>query len=664
MRQTLTHDVLVLGAGLAGLRAAVELSQRLGGKVDIGMVSKVQLMRAHSVCAEGGTAAALRTEEGDSAELHAWDTVKGSDFLADQDVVRRFVDVIPREIRLLDHWGIPWTRDEHGRIAQRPFGGHSFPRATLAADKTGFFEMQTLYDQLLRYKTFTRYDELFITDILTDGGQFAGLLGIHAPSGDTVVLRGRALLIATGGGGALYGFTTYSETVTGDGMAMAYRAGLPLEDMECLQFHPTGLVPSGILMTEACRGEGGYLVNNKGERFMQRYAPSKGELAPRDMVSRAEQTEILEGRGFPGADGKDYIHLDLTHLGADRINARLPLIREVCIKFIGLDPIEGPIPIRPVAHYSMGGIETDINGLTRIAGVWAAGEAACVSLHGANRLGANSTAECLVWGGITGAEIAAALPSLHAPLAVPEGQVKAREQANAAMMSRQGGENIYRLRRELRTAMDDYVGVYRKGEELAKALAVIREVRVRAQQAPVADHSPVYNSNLIHAIELENLVDLAEVTVAGALARQESRGGHARRDFPVRDDEKWLKHTLAWRTEQGPRLDYKPVTIDMWTPVERKVLRQGTICCRTRVVPTDWESGAGWEAGAGAGSGTCTRSTGSPGSACSPTSCCTSSSPPRAPSASSRGTPPWGSSPDRCSSSASTWSSRPLPSTR
>ena len=339
MAQSLTHDVLILGAGLAGLRAAVELSHRLDGKVDIGIVSKVQLMRAHSVCAEGGTSAVLRPEEGDSLELHAWDTVKGSDFLADQDVVRRFVRAIPDEIRRLDHWGIPWTRDEHGRIAQRPFGGHSFPRATLAADKTGFFEMQTLYDQLLRYKTFTRYDEFFVTDILVEGGRFAGLLGIHAPSGETVVLRGKALLIATGGGGTLYGFTTYSETVTGDGMAMAYRAGLPLEDMEFLQFHPTGLVPSGILMTEACRGEGGYLKNNKGERFMDRYAASKMELAPRDMVSRAETTEILEGRGFEGPGGLDYLHLDLTHLGAERINTRLPLIREVCIKFLDLDPI-------------------------------------------------------------------------------------------------------------------------------------------------------------------------------------------------------------------------------------------------------------------------------------------------------------------------------------
>lgn len=570
MAQSLTHDVLILGAGLAGLRAAVELSHRTEGHVDIGIVSKVQLMRAHSVCAEGGTAAVLREDDGDSIALHAWDSVKGSDFLADQDVVWRFCRAMPREIRLLDHWGIPWTRDEQGRIAQRPFGGHSYPRATLAADKTGFFEMQTLYDQLLRYPCFSRYDELFVTDIVVEDGRFVALVGIHAPSGETVVLQAKALLIASGGAGTLYGFTTYSETVTGDGLAMAYQAGLPLEDMEFLQFHPTGLVPSGILMTEGCRGEGGYLLNNKGERFMERYAASKMELAPRDMVSRAEMTEILEGRGFPGPEGKDYLHLDLTHLGADRINSRLPLIREVCIKFIGVDPITAVIPIRPVAHYSMGGIETDINGLTRVRNIWAAGEAACVSLHGANRLGSNSTAECLVWGGICGGEIAAALPALQAPGRLSEASWAAHQDRMKRTMSRQGKENLYELRRELRALMDRHVGVFRTGEGLAQALDAIRAIRQRAESAPVPDKSVVYNSNLFNALELENLIDLAEVTVAGALARQESRGAHARRDFPTRDDGTWLKHTLAWRTPAGPRLDYKPVTIDTWTPVERK----------------------------------------------------------------------------------------------
>jgi succinate dehydrogenase flavoprotein subunit len=570
MPERLSHDILILGAGLAGLRAAVEISRRLPGKADIGIVSKVQLMRAHSVCAEGGTAAVLRTDEGDSVELHAWDTVKGSDFLADQDVVQRFVQAMPGEIYQLDHWGIPWTRDASGRIEQRPFGGHSYPRATLAADKTGFFEMQTLYDTLLKYKSFTRYDELFVTDILVEEGQFAGLLGIHAPSGETVILQGKALLIASGGGGTLYGFTTYSQTVTGDGMAMAYRAGLPLEDMEFLQFHPTGLVPSGILMTEGCRGEGGYLKNGKGERFMERYAPSKMELAPRDMVSRAEMTEILEGRGLKGPDGLDCLHLDLTHLGAEKINTRLPLIREVCIKFLDLDPIKSPIPIRPVAHYSMGGIETDIDGATRIPGIWAAGEAACVSLHGANRLGSNSTAECLVWGGITGQKIAGALPKLPAPPPVSDARRLSAEEHLQGWLRREGKENLYELRNELRAVMDREVGVFRTGEGLSRALSAIRTIRQRMGRAAVKDKGRVYNSNLFHALELENLVDLAEVTVAGGLARQESRGAHARRDFTIRDDAGWLRHTLAWNTGSGPRLEYKPVTLNAWKPVERK----------------------------------------------------------------------------------------------
>jgi succinate dehydrogenase / fumarate reductase flavoprotein subunit len=570
MDRELQHDVVILGAGLAGLRAAVEISRRLGGKVDIGIVSKVQLMRAHSVCAEGGTAAVLREDLGDSRELHAWDTVKGSDFLADQDVVRTFVDTIPKEIRQLDHWGIPWTRDDDGYISQRPFGGHSYPRATLAADKTGFFEMQTLYDQLQRYRTFTRYDELFVTDILVHDGAFAGLIGMDTGSGDTVAIRGKALLIASGGGGCLYGFTTYSQTVTGDGMAMAFRAGLPLEDMEFLQFHPTGLVPNGILMTEACRGEGGYLKNNLGERFMSGYAPKLMELAPRDMVSRAETEEILAGRGFKTPDGQDYLELDLTHLGADRINTRLPLIREVTIKFLGLDPIEKPIPIRPVAHYSMGGIETDITGRTRVPNIWAAGEAACVSLHGANRLGSNSTAECLVWGGIAGGEIATELAGMAAAAPLPADGVAAAADHIRQVLAREGGENLYELRRQLRKTMDDEVAVFRNGHDLAEALATVREIRGRMAQAPVADKSRVYNSNLIHALELENLVDLAEVTVAGALAREESRGAHARRDFPTRDDEDWLRHTLAFHAPDGPRFDHKPVAIDMWKPVERK----------------------------------------------------------------------------------------------
>ncbi|MFZ1946706.1 MAG: succinate dehydrogenase/fumarate reductase flavoprotein subunit [bacterium] len=574
MDQTVTHDVLILGTGLAGLRAAVELSIRSGGRLDIGLVSKVQIMRAHSVCAEGGTGAVMRPEEGDSLALHAWDTVKGSDFLADQDVVDRFVEIMPDEIRLLEHWGVPWSRREDGRIMQRAFGGHSYPRACMAADKTGFFEVQALYDNLLRYKTFKRYDEAFATKMILEGGRFAGLTVMDMPTGQFLLIKARALLVATGGLGVLYGFTTYSQTVTGDGQALAYRAGLALEDPEFIQFHPTGLVPSGILMTEGCRGEGGYLVNCKGERFMERYAAKFMELAPRDIVSRSEMTEILEGRGFGPAEEPQYVHLDLTHLGADKINKRLPLIREVCMKFLGLDPILKPIPVRPVAHYSMGGIEADIDGRTAAENVWAAGEVACHSLHGANRLGCNSTAECLAWGAITGREIAAYLAGKAGKEAVARpSDAAVREEEDRIfkdLLGREGTENPYAIRRELREMMDRHAGVYRDGKLLREGLDRVRVLSERFAKVSVADKSRIYNSNLVHVLETENLLELAEVVLAAALAREESRGGHARTDFPQRDDQRFLKHTLAVRTEGGPELSYKPVRITRWKPVARQ----------------------------------------------------------------------------------------------
>lgn len=571
MSQVVTHDLIIFGAGLAGLRAAIEASRLTDGKIDIAVVTKNQMMRAHSVGAEGGTAAVLRTEDGDSLELHAWDTVKGSDFLADQDAVDLFVRTAPLEILQLDHWGIPWTRREDGRIAQRPFGGHSYPRAVLAADKTGFFEMQTLYDTLLKYNNSKHYNEHFVTSIIVEDNEFRGITVIDMTTGEFKLIRGKALIIASGGAGTLFGFTTYSQTVTGDGLALAYRAGIPLEDMEFLQFHPTGLVPSGILITEACRGEGGYLINAKGERFMEKYAPQKMELAPRDLISRSEMTEIEEGRGVKGPNNLDYIYLDLRHLGADRINERLPLIRELCMEFNDFDPITEPIPCRPVAHYSMGGIETDLNGLTRVKGIWAAGEAACVSMHGANRLGSNSTAECLVWGRITGAEAAKYCHDKKEMPPAAEPAAKAEEQrVFGELLSKNGTENLYDIRRELRATMDQYVGVFRTGEELTKALDIIHQLQKRFANISIADKNRAYNTNLIHALELQNLLDLADVMVTGALARTESRGGHARRDYPNRDDEKWLKHTLAWHTPQGPKLDYKPVTITKWKPTERK----------------------------------------------------------------------------------------------
>jgi succinate dehydrogenase / fumarate reductase flavoprotein subunit len=569
---TIDHDILILGSGLAGLRAGIEAARTGEGKLSVAVISKLQLMRSHSVAAEGGTAAVLRPELGDSIDLHAWDTVKGSDFLADQDVVYRFVKAMPGEILQLEHWGIPWSRTKDGRVDQRPFGGHSYPRATYAADKTGFFEMQTLYDTLLKYPGIHRYDEYFVTSILVEEGRFSGLCAIDMSRGRICHLRGKALIIATGGGGRLYGFTTYSHSVTGDGLAMAYRAGIALEDIEFIQFHPTGLVPSGILITEATRGEGGYLLNAEGKRFMEDYAASKMELAPRDIVSRSEMKEIEAGRGVPDPGGLDYVYLDLTHLGADKINERLPLIREVCIKFNGIDPITDKIPIRPVSHYWMGGIETDIDGKTSVEGIWAAGEAMCSSLHGANRLGSNSTAECLVWGGITGGEAARHClggGKVHEP---PKAALERATKRVRDLLAMDGDENPFMIRREMRETMDKFVGVFRTGEELREADKRIRALKKRFGNIGVRDKSMTYNTNLTNVMEIGFMLDLCEVLVRGAILREESRGGHARRDFPDRDDEKWLKHTLAFMEGDGEdiRFEYKPVTITSWKPVERK----------------------------------------------------------------------------------------------
>ena len=563
------HDVIVIGSGLAGLRAAIEAAQN--PEVDVAIISKVQLMRSHSVCAEGGTAAMMQPEEGDSFELHAWDTTRGADFLCDQDVVMRFVEEMPQEVLLLEHWGIPWSRRPDGRVAQRPFGGHSFSRAVFAADKTGFFEMQALYDTLQKYANVSRYDECYVTSILTKDNVFCGITVWDLTRGEFFLIQGKALIIATGGACRMFGFTTYSLTATGDGLAMAYRAGLPIKDLEFVQFHPTGLVPSGILITEGARGDGGYLRNNQDERFMEKYAPAKMELAPRDIVSRSEMTEIEEGRGFPGPEGLDYVNIDLRHLGADKINERLPLIREVAMRFNFIDPIYEPIPIRPAAHYFMGGVHTNIDGATLVEGIWAAGEAACVSLHGANRLGTNSTAECLLWGKITGDKAAdhALKQKAFAPL--PKETALQDEEARIFnRFSSEAKESAYTLRRELQKTMDTQVGVFRTGSELEAALNKVKELKLRAHDIQVRDRGRVYNTDLLSALEAENLLDLAEVIVTGALARTESRGSHSRRDFPQRDDTNWLKHTLAHYTPTGPRIDYIPVTITMWQPVERK----------------------------------------------------------------------------------------------
>ena len=569
MVESLRHDVVIIGSGIAGLRAAIEASRVSDGKLSIAVVTKVQAMRAHSVSAEGGTAAVLYPELGDSIESHYFDTVKGSDYLADQDAVERFVNEMPGEIYQLDHWGMPWSRREDGRIAQRNFGGYSYPRATFAEDKVGFFEMQTLYDTATKYSNIHFYQEWFATSVLAEGGEFRGVTAIEKKTGDFAQILGKAGIIATGGSGRLYSFATYAFSSTPDGMDIAYKAGVPLKDMEFVQFHPSGLIPSGILITEAVRGEGGVLLNKDGERFMKKYAPNKLDLASRDVVSRGMMTEIEEGRGFKDeASGLDYLHLDLSPIGAEKIKERLAQIREIAIKFRGIDPVEKPLPVRPVCHYVMGGIDTDINGATKMKGLWSAGEAACVSINGANRLGANSTSECLVFGKIAGAEAARYAAGRPASASPGEQAVLEEKRIFDGIFHGKGGTNPYEVRDALQRVMAKDAFVYRTGEGLSEALRTIRELK-KKDFLHCDDKSRVYNTNLSDVLEVESMLNVAEVVVVGALARTESRGAHFRRDFPGRDDKNWLKHTLAFAGPDGPKLDYSAVTITKYQPAER-----------------------------------------------------------------------------------------------
>jgi len=563
--ETLTHDIVIVGAGLAGLRAAVAAAE-VSDKLDIAVVSKHHPLRSHSVCAQGGTAAVMR--EKDSYDLHAFDTVKGADYLADQDVVEFFAIQAPRQIVLTEHWGCPWSRTDDGKIDQRAFGGHTFPRACFAADMTGFHEMHALYGKAASYNNIKFYEEWFVTSLIVENNMAIGLTAIEMSTGEMHPLAAKAIIMATGGHERIYEFTTFSHTTTGDGMAMAYRAGAPLEDMEFVQFHPTGLVPSGVLITEGARGEGGYLINANGERFMKRYAPEKMELAPRDVVSRAEQTEILEGRGLQGPHGP-YMALDLRHLGEEKINERLPLIRDIAIKLGGVDPVKEPIPIRPAAHYSMGGIKANIKTETPIAGLYAAGECSCLSVHGANRLGTNSTAECLVFGAVAGEEAArrALKNSTHE---IPKEKLLAEEErVYDGILGSEGNERVPVIRDEMRRIMNEKVWIYRKGDQLQTAVKEIRELKQRFKHIKVEDKGRLFNTGFLNALQLDFMLDLAEVTIICALQRAESRGAHSRLDQPKRDDQNWLKHTLAYYTKEGPRLEYIPVTITKWPPVAR-----------------------------------------------------------------------------------------------
>ncbi len=568
MADVIEHDIIIVGSGLAGLRAAIEAA-RTSQKLNIAVISKVQVMRSHSVSAEGGTAAVLYQEEGDNFESHIYDTIKGSDFLADQDTVERLVYAMPNEIYQLEHWGMPWSRKENGRVAQRQFGGYSFPRATFAQDKVGFYLMQTLYDTALKYDNIHFYNEWFVTSILHSDHQFSGLTAIEIPTGNFSTFKAKACIIASGGAGRIYSFATYALSSTPDGLDMAYRAGLALKDMEFVQFHPTGILPSGILITEGARGEGGYLINKDGERFMQKYAPNKLELASRDVVSRAMITEIQEGRGFiDEAANMNHLLLDLRHIGDEKIKERLAGIREITMKFSGLDPIEEPIPVRPVCHYMMGGIHTNIDGATEMKGLWASGEAACVSINGANRLGANSTAECLVWGRYTG-EFAARYALEQSTHELPADMIRSEEKRIYDGIFRGAGqENPYQIKKELTDMMDANAYVYRTEQGLAESIKKVKELQTRTWKH-VDDQAKEYNTNFTNVMELDSMLRTCEVVLIGAYNRLESRGAHARIDYPKRDDTNFLKHTLAYYTGDGPKLAYNPVTMTKYKPEER-----------------------------------------------------------------------------------------------
>jgi succinate dehydrogenase / fumarate reductase flavoprotein subunit len=555
-----SHDVLVIGAGLAGMRAAI---QAFDEGADVALVSKIHPTRSHSGAAEGGINAPLGNASEDNPELHAYDTVKGADYLGDQDAIEILCSEAAQDVYELEHWGAVFSRTEDGRIAQRPFGAAGAPRTAYAADITGHVLIQVLYEQVVK-REIPVYDEFFAWKLVEDGGRCVGVVAWDLVRGGLRAIGAKTTILATGGAGRLYAGTTNAYACTGDGMTMALRLGLELEDMEMMQFHPTTLSPTGVLITEGCRGEGAYLLNRDGERFLARYAPNAMELASRDVISRAEQTEIDQGRGIDGD-----VMLDLRHLGAERILEALHGTRELSMVFAGVDPIYDPIPVRPGAHYHMGGVDTDVWGRTALEGLYAAGEVACVSVHGANRLGGNALMETITFGRRAGAD--AAEVAHGAPVArVPESALRDAEAELAELLGRSEGERPWKIREELAEAMQVNFGVFRREEQMLELGRIVEGLRERYARVVVEDKGEVFNSDLTQALELGFLLDLADCMVVSGLARKESRGAHARPyDYPDRDDENFLKHTIVRWADGGPQLDWKPVTITKWQPAER-----------------------------------------------------------------------------------------------
>jgi succinate dehydrogenase / fumarate reductase flavoprotein subunit len=555
------HDVLVVGAGCAGMRAAIEA---FDAGADVAVLSKIHPVRSHSGAAEGGINAALGNASEDDPEKHAFDTVKGSDYLGDQDAIEILCAEAPDDVYQLENWGAVFSRTPDGRIAQRPFGAAGEPRTAYAADITGHVLIQVLYEQMLK-RDIDVYDEFFAWRLVVDDDRCQGVIAWNLIDGGLKVIGAKTVILATGGAGRLYVGTTNAYSCTGDGMAMALQVGVPLKDMEMMQFHPTTLAPTGVLITEGCRGEGAYLLNSEDDRFLKRYAPNAMELASRDVISRAEQTEIDEGRGVDGN-----VLLDLRHLGAERILERLHGTRELSMVFAGVDPIYEPIPVRPGAHYHMGGVDTDVWGRTSLEGLYAAGEAACVSVHGANRLGGNALMETITFGKRAGAH-ASDWALTHTTVEVPAGAVSDAERDLKALLDRADGERPWKIRDELAQTMHENFGVFRREEQMIRQGEIVEGLRERYEQVVVDDKGSIFNSDLTQALELDFLLDLARCMVVAGIARKESRGAHARpQDYPDRDDESYMRHTMVDLDPDGvPRLDWKPVTVTKWEPMER-----------------------------------------------------------------------------------------------
>jgi len=569
-------DVLVVGGGGAGLRAAIAVAEA-DPALRVAVVSKVYPMRSHTVSAEGGAAAVIKP--GDSLDHHAYDTISGGDWLCDQDAVEAFVKEAPEEMLRLEHWGCPWSREPNGSVAVRPFGGMKAERTWFAADKTGFHMLHTLFQTSLKYEGVRRFDECFVTRLLVEDGRCQGVVAIELATGKVLAILARAVILCTGGCGKVFPFTTNASIKNGDGMALAYRAGAALKDMEFVQYHPTGLPFTGILITEAARAEGGYMLNKDGYRYLQDYDLGKPqpkpvlrsmELGPRDRLSQAFVKEMEKGRTLKGPYG-DYVHLDIRHLGEKLIDKKLPFVRELCKKYENIDPVKEMIAVRPVVHYMMGGVSTDIEGKTSLAGLYAAGEAACVSINGANRLGSNSLPELLVFGARAGRAAAAFARGAAEPGLAAAEQAHAEEQRLFELRGRQGGrERVATLRVEMQQTMEASAGIYRSEATLREGAGKLRELQARAVDVALDDHSQTFNTELTSALELQYMLDLAEAIVHSALERKESRGSHQRLDHPARDDKSYLAHSLALRREDGsPRIEYMPVKITRWPPGER-----------------------------------------------------------------------------------------------